>query len=179
MRKMIRALSLFSAMLLLAACADSHQLTKSAGSPTFSLDSSDTIYVSVPRDGVYGSQRYTGSGMTTAQIIQGAFLKHVDSVNYGNSTQSRDDAWEAAMEAGALYLVYPTILHWEDRATEWSGKPDRVEVKMQVIDVATNTTEATAIAKGKSGLATMGGDHPQDLLPDPVNEFVSSLFHAQ
>ncbi|WP_274523310.1 DUF4823 domain-containing protein [Pseudomonas abietaniphila] len=30
--------------------------------------------------------------------------------------------------------------------------------------------------KGSSGLATLGGDHPQDLLPEPVAECVSSLF---
>ena len=32
------------------------------------------------------------------------------------------------------------------------------------------------IVKGSSGLATPGGDHLQDLLPEPVAEFVSSLF---
>ncbi|MFK7698008.1 DUF4823 domain-containing protein [Pseudomonas caspiana] len=32
------------------------------------------------------------------------------------------------------------------------------------------------IVKGSSGLATVDGDHPQDLLPEPVAEFGSSLF---
>ncbi|TKD64235.1 DUF4823 domain-containing protein [Cobetia marina] len=179
MRRMIRALSLLSAMFLLAACADSHQLMKSNGTSGFSMAPDEPLYVSVPRDGVYGSQRYTGSGMTTAQILQGAFLKYADNVSYGNSTQSRSEAWDAAMQAGAIYLVFPTIVHWEDRATEWSGKPDQIEVKVQVIDVATNTVEASAIAKGQSGLATLGGDRPQDLLSKPVNEFVSSLYDRQ
>jgi hypothetical protein len=35
------------------------------------------------------------------------------------------------------YLVYPTILHWEDRTTEWSALPDRVEVKIDLNETAT------------------------------------------
>ncbi|WP_337219713.1 DUF4823 domain-containing protein [Vibrio parahaemolyticus] len=29
--------------------------------------------------------------------------------------------------------------------------------------------------EGKSGLATFGGDKPQDLLPEPTKEFLSSM----
>ena len=74
------------------------------------------------------------------------------------------------------YLVYPTILHWEDRATEWSGRSDKVEIKVVVVDVLTGNTITGSIIKGSSGLATFGGDHPQDLLPGPVNQFVSTLY---
>jgi Domain of unknown function (DUF4823) len=75
------------------------------------------------------------------------------------------------------YLVYPTILHWEDRATEWSALPDRVEVKIDLIETATGKLLDSVVIRGKSGVATLGGDHPQDLLPKPVDEFVSTLFH--
>jgi hypothetical protein len=75
-------------------------------------------------------------------------------------------------------LVYPTILHWEDRATEWSGIPDRVEIKIEIIGATTGKGLDSAIIKGKSGLATFGGDHPQDLLPKPVEDYVSGLFTA-
>jgi Domain of unknown function (DUF4823) len=75
------------------------------------------------------------------------------------------------------YLVYPTILHWEDRATVWSALPDRVEVKIDLIETATGKLLDSVVIRGKSGLATLGGDHPQDLLPKPVDEFVSTLFH--
>jgi hypothetical protein len=33
-----------------------------------------------------------------------------------------------------------------------------------------------ANVSGRSGWATLGGDHPQDLLPKPVGEYVASLF---
>ena len=74
------------------------------------------------------------------------------------------------------YLVYPSILHWEDRATEWSAKADRVKVKLVVVDVKTKQVIKSGIIEGKSGLATFGGDRPQDLLPEPTKEFLSSMF---
>jgi len=49
-------------------------------------------------------------------------------------------------------------------------------VKVELVDVATDTPLDTGIIKGKSKWATFGGDHPQDLLPKPVEEFVSSLY---
>jgi len=54
--------------------------------------------------------------------------------------------------------------------------PDRVEVKVDVVRVQTGDVISSGFIKGRSGLATLGGDHPQDLLPEPVAEFVSSLF---
>jgi len=130
----------------------------------------------VPADGAYGDNVYRGSGQNTAQIIYSAFVKHTRATKVGHSMQSFEAAREAAIKGGQNYLVYPSILHWEDRATEWSMIPDKVEIKIEVIDVATGDAIASTIVKAKSGIATFGGDHPQDLLPKPIEEFVSSLY---
>jgi hypothetical protein len=70
----------------------------------------------------------------------------------------------------------PEILHWEDRATEWSGIPDRVEVKLLVLEAQGNKEIASIVISGKSKWATFGGDHPQDLLPEPIKQYVESLY---
>ncbi len=161
--------------LVLSGCADSHQLIRNDSSTT-KLISTDTIFISVPEDGFYGSDIYRSSGKNTAQILRSAFAKHTRTATVGRSTQNFDQALTSAKQAGKNYLVYPTILHWEDRATEWSAIPDRVEVKIDVINTTSGNTTASGIVKAKSGLATFGGDHPQDLLPQPIEEFVSSLY---
>jgi hypothetical protein len=74
------------------------------------------------------------------------------------------------------YYVEPDILHWEDRATEWSGIPDRIEIKISVYDAISGAELASSIVSGKSKWGTFGGDHPQDLLPEPVNKYVESLY---
>ena len=114
----------------------------------------------------------------TSRILFSAFTKRLRRTEIGPSYQSFDDALGFALKGGFKYVVYPTILHWEDRATEWSAIPDRVEVKIDIIEAATATLLDSVVITGKSGLATFGGDHPQDLLPKPVGEFVSNLFDA-
>lgn len=168
--------ALITVTVLLAGCADSHKLVRPVESSGFSLDASDQIYVAVQNDGSYGTETYPGSGLTTAQIIQSAFLHHSDRARSGRAIQSFDEAVKVSKDNGSDYLVFSTILHWEDRATEWSGIPDRVEVKIEIVEPEEESTITSAVIKGKSGLATFGGDHPQDLLPRPVEEFVSSLY---
>lgn len=73
------------------------------------------------------------------------------------------------------YYVVPEILHWEDRNTEWSGIPDRVEIKLVVYDTLRSEL-ASVVVSGKSKWATFGGDHPEDLLPEPLRQYVESLY---
>jgi hypothetical protein len=134
------------------------------------------VYIAVPKDGIYGDENYPGSGLTTAQTLLSAFAKRVRRVDVAHAYQAYEDALKTARDKGFKYLVYPTILHWEDRATEWSGRPDRVELKIEVIEVATGTQLDNVVIKGTSKWATLGGDHPQDLLPKPVEQFVASLY---
>jgi hypothetical protein len=160
----------------LFACADSHQLIRTQGTSAPRIEAADSFYVATAADGAYGAQRYAGSGQSTSTMIGLALQEHSRAVRVARDNQSFDDAIASAKGLGSRYLVYATILHWEDRATEWSGISDKVEVKIEVIDPTSGETLTTGIVKGKSGLATLGGDHPQDLLPEPITEFVGALY---
>lgn len=173
---MKQIISTLICLLILTSCADTHQLIRQEGTPTIRLGIDDAIYVSVPKDGSDGSYTYDGSGQMAAQYVINAFQRHARTVKDGRAVQSFDDALESAKKHNCKYLVYLTLLHWEDRATEWNGIPDRVELKVEVVSVTTGDTVTSAIVKGKSGLATFGGDHPQDLLPQPLEEFLLSLY---
>ena len=166
---------LLVAAVALNGCADAHRTQKLVSSGTH-LTVDNSICISVPEDGVYGDNHYNGSGATTAQTIKAAFLKRTDDVRILNGPATLQDAAHQFVGQGCDYLVFPTILHWEDRATEWSGKPDRVEVKVVLVDLNTEKTLESVVIKGRSGLSTLGGDHPQNLLPEPVEEFISSLY---
>jgi hypothetical protein len=160
---------------LISACADTHQLLR-AGRETPKLESNRTVYVSVPKDGRYGHIVYSGSGSNTSQVVLMAFSRYAMRVETGHAYQSLEEALNSAQKIGAAYLVVPTILEWEDRATEWSAIPDKASIKISVVDVRNGETVDSVVIKGKSGLATFGGDHPQDLLPKPVGEYAKSLF---
>lgn len=163
--------------LIIVGCADSHQLVRSNPTSSYQkFSSSDSFFISVPQNGIYGEKTYQSSGVMTTQILMSSFVKRVQEVKTAKSYQTFEDSLLAAKEANTKYLIYPTILEWEDRATEWSGIPDRVSIKVEIINVANGQTVESAIVNGKSGLATFGGDHPQDLLPKPIDEFVGTFF---
>jgi hypothetical protein len=159
----------------LSACADTYQLLRTDLEKP-KLDRSKTVYVLVPKDGRYGQIDYAGSGLSTAQVVVMSFSQYFVKVESGRTFQTYEDALKSSRQAGAAYLIVPTILEWEDRATEWSGIPDKASVKISIINIATGETVDSVIIKSKSGLATFGGDHPQDLLPKPISEYVKYLF---
>lgn len=160
---------------VLAGCADSHTWAPQQNGSA-RITSADRIYISTPTDGEYGDHVYNGSGRNTSKIISNALSAKTRFVRVGGVVASFEDALAQAQRTDQDILVFPSILHWEDRATEWSMIPDRVEVKVDVVRVQTGDVISSGVIKGRSGLATFGGDHPQDLLPEPVAEFVSSLF---
>jgi len=85
--------------------------------------------------------------------------------------------WKAEIDATKYgYYVQPEILHWEDRATEWSGQSDRVEIQLIVRSMQTKEEVANVSYKGKSSAFSFGGDHPQDLIVEPTEAFVDSLY---
>jgi len=58
------------------------------------------------------------------------------------------------------YYVASEILHWEDRATEWSGLPDKIEIKVIIYDTKSGREISSAVLSGRSKWTTFGGDHP-------------------
>jgi hypothetical protein len=130
--------------------------TASTGTSLPTLRLGDPVVVSKPSDGRYGDKVYAGSG-TMVQLALVSCLKSngLDAVARveGNGAVTGPNKWQ----------VVPTILEWEDRATEWSGLPDRIKVEIRTIDPEGRPRDVT-IVSGSSKWATLGGDHPQDML---------------
>jgi Domain of unknown function (DUF4823) len=175
-----RNVTLLSPMLMvclsLAGCAHTYGQLRIGESPLARLSSDTAVYVAVRDDGRYGARSYPGSGQMTAQVVRAAFAQHNNRVTIAGRPEIPEEALTAARRAGYSHVVLPTILHWEDRATEWPGKPDRVQVKLILLETATGATIDAIVITGKSRWATLGGDHPEDLLPEPIGTYVASLF---
>lgn len=159
---------------LLAGCSAKYS-TKNVQENTELLKNDTSVVISVPVDGFYETQQYTGSGNSTANAIRSAFMKHSDKVTVSPECHDLDCLKEKNIIKQGYYVV-PQILHWEDRATEWSGIPDKIEIKITIYNAESNSRIASTIISGKSKWATFGGDHPQDLLPEPISSYISSLY---
>lgn len=163
-------------LIVLVGCADTHTLIRQNPAPITTISPKQSFYISLSRDGLYGDEPYPGSGLTLSQAILSSFASYARRVEVATTVESYDEARKRALDKQYEYLVYPTILHWENRATEWNGIPDRVKVKIEVVKAQDDSVFDSVIIEGTSGMWTFGGDNPQDLLPQPIEEFVTSLF---
>ncbi|UXY08973.1 DUF4823 domain-containing protein [Kosakonia sp. ML.JS2a] len=170
----MKILLIFSAATVLLGCSVKYD-TNTIQNSTELLIKDSPIVISKPADGVYETRTYSGSGAATAAAVKAAFARYSDSVNV--FTDCDDIACLKSNHViGLGYYVIPQILHWEDRATEWSGIPDRIEIKITIYNAESNSRVASTIISGKSKWASFGGDHPQDLLPEPINAYIASLY---
>lgn len=157
-----------------AGCASTYQ-QKSLTPLSAKLVQGKSILIATPANGSYGGQTYVSSGQATANAVRQAFSGYSNRVSV--STECTEiECLKNKSDTPFDYYVVPQILHWEDRATEWSGKKDKLEVKLTVY-LGTDSTEiSNQLIAGKSKWATFGGDHPEDLLRDPVTLYVQGLY---
>ncbi|GIU09139.1 hypothetical protein TUM4261_16960 [Shewanella sp. c952] len=163
-----------AALLALGGCSSSYQHSE-LQKPEMKLDRNVGVLISTPENGWYSDREYSNSGRMTANAVRNAFSKNARKVAVTNKCKA-----ESCLDTIDVntygYYVQPIILHWEDRATEWSGKPDKLEIQIITYDAKTKKEIGNSTYSGKSKWASFGGDHPQDLLEAPTNTYVESLY---
>ncbi|HWT96515.1 MAG TPA: DUF4823 domain-containing protein [Terriglobales bacterium] len=163
-------------MLILSGCVSKYRVDAYTP-PAAHIEKEASFYVPLPQNGQFDGTEYPNSGSQTAAELRAALLVHVSKVEVG--TTKAEDLTAALAEAkkrGLDHLAQADILHWEDRATEWSGIPDKITLKLSIYDVQSGALLSSTVTAASSKWGTLGGDHPQDLLPEPIKRFVDPLF---
>ena len=163
-------------LLLAMAGCQTGTVTPISATATVKMLRTGSVYIVTPVNGNYGDKLYEGSGSAVASAFDSALSKYSDNVIVGPYCDTPVAALEAAKAKQCTYVVIPKITHWEDRATEWSGIRDKMELFVKILNVADGTEVRRVEITGKSRWMSFGGDHPQDLLKDPVEELVESLY---
>lgn len=169
-----RWIVLLGLALMIAGCRHTYGLDRPQ--PGQAIPSSARVYVALPEPGRFGATLYPESGRQTGEAIVRAFAPHVRSTQLGDRVEDAESARASARESECEYLVYPVIEHWEERATEWSGKPDRIAVFIRLYEVSSGRLTDASRVTGKSRWFTFGGDHPQELLEPGLEPYVEALF---
>ena len=154
---------------------------KSGGAPSSrpSLRPDERIFIRIPIDAIYKKEVIPFSGKKTATSIYAAFGKRTKFAFVAKRSETLAESFESAQGVHANYVIYPTILKWEDHATEWTGVRDKLEVKLDVYDAATQNLLDSVVITGRSRWMNDGGDVPQDLLDSPIENYVNSLYHPK
>jgi hypothetical protein len=140
------------------------------------LDPAKNYYVTIPENGRFKHILYHESGKKTALKLGYGLSKYTNNVEIADEYQTEEAALSLARGHNYHYLLMPEILHWEDRATEWSGKRDRITISIIIYDVASGDKLDRVTFSAWGTWFTLGGVHPEDLLLPPIEEFVDSLF---
>jgi hypothetical protein len=173
---MMRSANFYSILVALAltGCASTYK-QEVLNTPAAKLLVGKSVLIATPTNGSYGGKEYAGSGATTASAVRSAFSPYSNDVIV--SADCKDlNCLKVNATSSYHYYVVPQIFNWEDRATEWSGKKDKIQIKISVYDGSDGHELSSSIISGKSKWGTFGGDHPQDLLPEPISSYVKSLY---
>jgi hypothetical protein len=169
---------LIPSVLLMQACSNTYKFealpldaaTDVARSSDPLMSVGEQVAISLPKDGQYGETVYAGSGnMVRMAIInclsaKGLMAVSTEEAGLGAVGRAEKHNWQ----------VKPIILEWEDRATEWSGMPDRIRIELQTTDSEGRLCDR-AVVSGVSKWATFGGDHPQDMLAPALGPWAARL----
>lgn len=134
------------------------------------------VSIQIPTDGQYEKKVYPGSGKKTADAFKNAFEKYAHLVTLLPVCAVQSCLKEAS-QIGAGYFVSLDIMHWENRATFWSGRVDRLTIMASIFDVATRAELASMYlhTNGSLDAPNSGGD-VKDFLPYLAQQYVRSLY---
>ena len=133
------------------------------------------VAISIPEDGTFNSKSYQDSGKMTANAVKKSLNKHTETIDL-IPTCKAEDCFNNLAKDKYQYLFLPTINHWEERATEWTGLPDRITITLDVYDTNKEELITSQEFSGASKWFTFGGDHPQDLLSVPMKKIVNEMY---
>jgi len=135
------------------------------------IDKTKIIYVMQAKDGAYGDIKYNGSGLNVSRRIL-SILRKVQPLAQLVEETNETDAAKNAKEKGASYLIVPDLLHWEDRATEWSGYRDKVQIELRLLSLDPLDVISSQDYSTTNNSITFLNTKPEDLLDERFEEFI-------
>ncbi len=161
-------------LLFLNACAYTQHSLSPINTQTASPSSSDAFCVMVATDGAYGGEIYAGSGRTVSNRIL-YVIRQRHPITQLVETIDEDQAIHLCAAKGANYILSPLILHWEDRATNWSGMRDHIKIEIRLIKVAPKIFVRSAIFEARNSWFTFVNDDPSELIDESFDQVIANL----
>lgn len=169
----MKQLGILIMLITLSACTAKYDVIRHESKQ---LSTTDSFYVSKPENGTYGTIHYNESGRMTRDAFFNQLSKLGVKAVRDMETRDKASSLIAAKEQQCSALIYPTILHWEDRATEWSGLRDRAQIQVEIINTETGETVDNTTLDLVGTWWTFGGLHPQDMVVETVEDYFQQLF---
>lgn len=139
------------------------------------LSTDGQVSIQIPINARFEDTIYNESGENTAAAFKTALEKHAKSVKLLAVCQL-NNCLENAKNAGSKYLMILDLVYWEDRATNWSNKADRLTIKVSTYDVSSGALLTASYLHSNTSLGAPSGGHVEDFLPSLASQYASSLY---
>lgn len=176
MKTFVQFLFLFFLLSLTGCVTASYSNPEAKSIAKSSITSKDKFFIAVANEGRYKGIRYKESNVELENAIEKQLSNYVANIICAGHILDLESAKTIAKSKGCSILVFSRILHWEDRATAWSGLSDKIEIRTTIYDLNKNIVLDSFIAEGSSANITFLNDAPSDLLDTPYRRYFDSLF---
>lgn len=132
------------------------------------------IGVMQPKDPSYADEHYPGSGLILSNRVKEALHGSAKEVVM-LGTDQLDEAIRICENNGVQFIIRPIIQHWEDRATNWSGLPDKIALELILIDSPGGGTLNSLLFNASSTFFTFTNQPPEHMLDDSFETAVQQL----
>ncbi|MHC8354881.1 DUF4823 domain-containing protein [Pseudomonas sp. LB3P81] len=169
---LLRTLYLFPLLLTGCISIPDAESTKVSGATNLVVDQTP-VCITTPNDPSFQQHVYVGAGKLIAEKVRLGVEKS------GRSAFVIDDPAKAQV-AGCQFMLDSQIIEYEDRATGWSGIPDRISLRLSLYPVTDPASQRTFtyIAKSSamgSAFLEWGNANPTSLLQQQFADDVAAL----
>lgn len=163
--------------LLLVGCATANiERLSQAQEQRAVLQGGESVFVALPEDGVFETHHYTASGKYVQQYFYDNLLRYTDNVINATTVLPLEEAKAEAKRQNAEILIYPGIVHWEDRNTMWSGIRDKVRINVIVYSLREGRTLDKTSLYATNAWATFIQARPENRLKTIIPPYVKALY---
>ena len=172
MKKIISTLLLFTAAILMNGCTASYQ-SEFMTPPTY-MQNQASILIVTPENGRYETIEYPSSGIDVASKLAQVLRKSSSKIATKQTPVTINDIGDDVLQQ-YNYVFIPQILHWEDRLTGWSMRPDRIQVRFDIYDNQRQLVNSYMVT-GRSAYIVWVSKAPNSLLRRPIRDMLKTFF---
>lgn len=122
-----------------------------------------------------GQDPANGSGQAVVASVRKYLTLHAIPMSVSSSLSTEQGINEANAQ-GFDYVLKPTITLWEDNATAWSGKGDKLSISIELFDAHTHQLVAAATHKRVATGATLVGGSPDRFIDEVCNGALGKIY---
>lgn len=118
------------------------------------------------------------------EVLTRTLGRHFPRVIFGEAPGSLELAQDQARANQADYLLYPTLLVWQDADNSWSSLSERfvgslerrrTRLQLALLDVRAGTVVDTVLIDARSGLMSFSSGSATHLMDDAIERYADSL----